>query len=78
MERLTRLRLARLRAGKSQFEVSLETGIPQSYLSLYERGFRIPKENHLLLMGKCYGLESNELAKGLDLMTNNLVMLEEN
>jgi len=56
MVKLSKLRLARLRAGKSQYEVSSETGIPQPYLSLYERGYRAPKAEHLSALKRCYGV----------------------
>jgi transcriptional regulator with XRE-family HTH domain len=61
MVKLTKLRWARLRTGKSQYEVALETGIAQSYLSLYERGYRLPKPEHLSALGRCYGISLKDL-----------------
>jgi len=61
MVKLSKLRLARLRAGKSQYQVASETGIPQPYLSLYERGYREPKAEHLSALGRCYGLSVKDL-----------------
>ena len=61
MVRLSKLRLARLRAGKSQYQVASETGIPQPYLSLFERGYRLPKPEHLSALGRCYGIPLKEL-----------------
>jgi len=39
---ISSLRLTRLLMGKSQYEVSRATGISQTEVSLFERGFRIP------------------------------------
>jgi transcriptional regulator with XRE-family HTH domain len=61
MVKLSKLRLARLRAGKSQYEVASETGIPQPYLSLYERGYRKLKAEHLSALGRCYGVSLKNL-----------------
>jgi transcriptional regulator with XRE-family HTH domain len=61
MVRLTKLRLARLQAGKSQYEAARETGIPQPYLSLWERGFKQPKPAHLAALADCYGISLKDL-----------------
>jgi len=61
MVKLSRLRLARLQAGKSQYEVASETGIPQPYLSLFERGYREPKPEQLSALGRCYGVSLKDL-----------------
>jgi transcriptional regulator with XRE-family HTH domain len=61
MVKLSTLRLARLRVGKSQWEVAKETDVPQSTISLYERLLKEPKPGHLEALAKCYGMEPNEL-----------------
>ena len=53
MQDLSSLRLARLKAGKCQHEVSLETGIPQSLISLFERNLKAPKKEQLEALSKC-------------------------
>jgi transcriptional regulator with XRE-family HTH domain len=67
MLRVSNLRMARIKAGKSQWDVAIETGIPQAYLSLYERGYRKPKPEHLKTLSRFYGVEVGELReKGED------------
>lgn len=61
MMRLNCLRLARLQAGKSQYEVALETGVSQTLISLYERELREPKGAHLDALAQCYGKSPEEL-----------------
>jgi transcriptional regulator with XRE-family HTH domain len=61
MKRLGGLRLARLAKGKIQAEVALATGIPQAILSLYERGYRRPKDEHLKALLRFYGLSPEGL-----------------
>ena len=63
MTRLNRLKLARLEAGKSQWDVAKETGIPQTTVSLYERGYLEPKLDHKEILAKLYGKEVEELWK---------------
>lgn len=46
------LRIARVRAAKSQHVLSYETGIPQSVLSLLERGLREPKPKEAARIAK--------------------------
>jgi transcriptional regulator with XRE-family HTH domain len=60
MTKVTKLRLARLLAGLSQFEAGLETGIDQPRLSLYERGLVRPKPEHLARLAKAYGVMKPE------------------
>jgi transcriptional regulator with XRE-family HTH domain len=61
MMKLTKLRLARLQAGKSQYDAARETGIPQAYVSLWERGYREPKLVQLAALAECYGVSLKEL-----------------
>ena len=61
MVRLNRLRLARLKAGKSQHEVALETGLSQTVISLYERELRKPKLDHLRALASYYRITPEEL-----------------
>ena len=63
MPKLNPLRLARLEAGKTQWEVTKETGIPQTRISLYEREYREPKPEHKEALAKAYGKEVGELWK---------------
>lgn len=63
MKRVTGIRLARLKACKSLLEVSYETELPQYLLSLYERGFRPPKPQHLVLLAKAYNCAVEELTQ---------------
>ena len=61
MFKLNAMRLARLRSGKCQYETAVETGISQPLISLYERGLRIPKKEHLERLAQCYGTDPDEL-----------------
>jgi transcriptional regulator with XRE-family HTH domain len=61
MTKPTPLRLARLEAGKSQWEVSKETGIAQTMISLYEREYRKPRAEHKNILAKLYGRKVSEL-----------------
>lgn len=54
MAPLTPLKLARLEAGKSQWDVSKETGIAQTTISLYEREYREPTRDHKRILAKLY------------------------
>jgi transcriptional regulator with XRE-family HTH domain len=61
---LNALRLARLKAGKTQCEAAIETGIPQSVLSLLERGFKEPTDKHLAALAWCYSTDVETLRTG--------------
>jgi DNA-binding XRE family transcriptional regulator len=63
MPKLNPLRLARLVAGKTQWEVTKETGIPQTRISLYEREYREPTPEHKEALAKAYGKEVEDLWK---------------
>lgn len=63
MTKLNRLRLARLETNKSQWEISRETGIAQSLISLYERELVTPKSVHKEKLAKLYGKKVEELWK---------------
>ena len=61
---LNALRLARLKAGLTQYEAALETGISQSVLSLFERGLKQPKDNQLEALALCYSTDVETLRTG--------------
>ena len=61
MTKLNPLKLARLEAGKSQWHVAMETNIPQTLISLYERELKEPKLEHIEILAKAYGKEVDEL-----------------
>ena len=61
MFKLNSLRMARLKAGKSQYEVAVQTGISQSLISLYERDLKAPKVGHLQKLALCYGINGENL-----------------
>ena len=61
MFKLNSLRMARLKEGKSQYEVALQTGISQSLLSLYERDLKDPKDDHIRKLALCYGTNVENL-----------------
>jgi DNA-binding XRE family transcriptional regulator len=63
MTKLTRLKLARLHTGKSQWDVAKETGIPQTVISLYERELKEPKPDHKEALARLYSKEVEELWK---------------
>ena len=63
MPKLNPLKLARLEVGKSQWDVAKETGIPQSTVSLYERGYLEPKLEHKEILAKLYGKQVEDLWK---------------
>jgi transcriptional regulator with XRE-family HTH domain len=61
LPKLNSLKLARLGKGLSQWQVSRETGISQSTISLYEQEYREPKPAHKEALAKLYGKEVEEL-----------------
>lgn len=61
MTGLNPLKLARLEAGKSQWDVAKETSIPQTTVSLYERGYLEPKQDHKEALAKAYSKKVEEL-----------------
>jgi transcriptional regulator with XRE-family HTH domain len=63
MTKLTPVRLARLEKGFSQYDVTKETGIPQSTLSLYEREYVEPKTEHKKALAELYGKKAEDLWK---------------
>ena len=63
MMKLTPLKLGRLEAGKSQWDVAKETGISQTLLSLYERELKAPKQEHLSKLAELYGKRIQDLWK---------------
>ena len=63
MSPLNSLKLARLKVGKSQWDVAKETGISQTMLSLYEREYLEPKPEHKEILAKLYGKTVEDLWK---------------
>jgi transcriptional regulator with XRE-family HTH domain len=55
MTRLIPLKLARLKKGLSQWDVSKRTGVSQTMVSLYEREYLEPKSEHKEILAKLYG-----------------------
>ncbi len=51
------MRKARFFKGLSQYDVAFKTGIPQSRLSLIERGYSNPKENERKKIAKVLGTQ---------------------
>jgi DNA-binding XRE family transcriptional regulator len=52
-----------LEAGKTQWEVTKETGIPQTVISLYERELKEPKPEHKEALARLYGKGVEDLWK---------------
>jgi transcriptional regulator with XRE-family HTH domain len=63
MTRLTPLKLARLKKGLSQWDVSKRTGVSQTMVSLYEREYLEPKSEHKVALAKLYGRKVKDLWK---------------
>jgi transcriptional regulator with XRE-family HTH domain len=63
MNTLTPLRLARLEAGLSQWDVCKSTGIHQTTISLYEREVKVPSPNHLEILSELYRKPMEQLCK---------------
>lgn len=61
MMKISNMRLARVKAGKTQIEVELETGIPQGHISQFERGYRTPKAEQLAALAEVYGVSLEDL-----------------
>jgi transcriptional regulator with XRE-family HTH domain len=61
--KLNPLKLTRMEKGLSQWEIAKETGIHQSTISLYERGYKDPKPEHKEILAKALGKEVRELWK---------------
>lgn len=57
----TKLRLVRIQAGLTQYEVEKLTGIFQPILSQYELELRQPKEQHRQALAKLYGITEEVL-----------------
>ena len=63
LAKLNPLKLARLEKGLSQWQVSRETGISQSTMSLYEQEYREPKPKHKEALANLYGKKVEDLWK---------------
>ena len=58
---ISNLRKARLFQGKSQYHLEKETSIPQTLISLYERGLRRPSQNQKEQLALALGVSEKEL-----------------
>jgi DNA-binding XRE family transcriptional regulator len=63
LSKLTPLKLARLERGFSQWDVAKATGIAQTLISLYEREFKEPSEEHKKTLAKLYNKRLEDLWK---------------
>jgi len=61
--KLNPLKLTRMEKGLSQWAVAKETGIHQSTISLYERGYKEPTPDHKVILAKALGKEVEDLWK---------------
>ena len=55
------LREARFFKGLSQWDISLKTGIPQSKISLFERGYLLPREDEREKLAEVLSCEESDL-----------------
>jgi transcriptional regulator with XRE-family HTH domain len=51
------LKIARIRADTSQHKLSLETGIAQTFISLFEQGYRQPTKRQAQLIAEALNTE---------------------
>ena len=58
---MTNLRTTRILKGFNQYDVALKTGIPQSKISLIERGYVAPKDDEKLRFAKALNCEVQEI-----------------
>lgn len=58
---ISMLRLERIKRGLSQYHLEKLTGISQSIISLYERGIRIPREDHKKKLGRALNCSTTNL-----------------
>lgn len=55
------LRMVRLRKGLTQWDVSVKTAIPQTTISLYENGYKVPKDEDRKKLAKALGCKTKEI-----------------
>lgn len=60
------LKEARFFKGLNQWDVSIKTGIPQSKLSLIERGYVIPREDEKKKIAKALNCQVKEIFPQVD------------
>ena len=56
-----KLKEARARANRSQWDVSLMTGINQSKISLFESGYILPSDEERMLLAKALEIDPDDL-----------------
>ncbi len=56
-----KLRMARLQKRRTQWDLQLETGLPQCRISLIERGYLKPKKEEKVRLAKALGVTQEEL-----------------
>lgn len=61
MSKLHPLRRKRLEEGKTQYALSFESGVPQPYISLAEKGYPILKEKHRRSIAAVLGVRPEEI-----------------
>ncbi len=59
-----KLKILRAIKGVTQYEVNLRTGIPQSKISLIERGYVEPSKNVKVLIANALGTEADKIEWG--------------
>ena len=57
------LREARFRQGKNQYDLTIETGIKQSRISLLERGYVSPTDREMRALTKVLGVDEIDFPK---------------
>lgn len=55
------IKIKRVIRGLTQYDLMAETGIPQSRLSLIERGYIIPKDEEKTKLAQCLGCKEKDL-----------------
>ena len=68
---ILKLKMFRLLRGKSQFQLSLQTGLPSYRLSDFETGRRVPSQGELEKLSRVLGVSAGELL--LELSEESLV-----
>jgi transcriptional regulator with XRE-family HTH domain len=72
------IREARERAGLTQQDLATRAGVPQSTVSVYERGIRIPTLPTLerLLRAACFSIEAKLVPGGPDAVRNGAILAD--
>jgi len=62
MESHMDLREARFKKRLTQFDLCIKTGIQQSKISHFERGYLVPRDDEKKRLAKALGIKANELS----------------